>query len=135
MKEATLQLRDPDTLAPMRDQVLCTPLTFDVPELGMELSSMSETPAGLLVASDIREHATSQAEKVYKLFLILGVGPKAAEAAGFPVYKGDVLLKDDHYRHDTNVPGGAGIWVMSVEAFVCRCGHIEVVDEPVDESN
>jgi hypothetical protein len=129
MKSLNLQLRDHGTLEPLRDQVLVSPLTFDVPDLGMEVSALAETDGGLLVPSDVREHATSEARKVPKLYLVLQVGPKVEEAAGRPVSQGDVMLIDAHYRHDTEVPGGAGLMVMSVDAFVCCCGHFEVEDD------
>jgi hypothetical protein len=130
-RSATLQLRDYRTLHPIRDQVVVSPLTFAVPDLNMEVAGLSETEGGLLVASDIREHATSEAKKVPKLWVVLQAGPKAEETAGRPVRTGDVMLIDDHYRHDTEVPGGAGLVVMSVEAFVCCVGSFEVADDAV----
>jgi hypothetical protein len=141
MKGTSLKLMDHRTLSPIRDQVLVSPLSFDAPVTGAtagpELSHLAETDGGLLVAADIREHATSEAKKVYKLWVVLKVGPQAEEKAGIRLGEGDVLLADEHYKHDTNVPGGAGLWLTSVEAFVCHCGRmdIEIPDDPEDGGN
>lgn len=135
--EIDLKLSNPRFHQPLRDQVLVRGLTFgvDTPVGELGVSGLERTEGGLLVAQDLREHLTSQAEQVPLFYLVLAVGPKVKERAGFTVEVGDVLLKDAHYRHSTDVMGGAGYEVMSVEAFVDKVGHVADVHDEVTGGN
>jgi hypothetical protein len=130
---AELYLTDATKLEPLRDQVLVAGMTHAVetPLGSLEVAGAVRTESGLIVAQDVREHETSEARKVPLFYVVLQAGPKAAETAGQPIARGDVLLIDAHYRHSTPLIGGQGWEVMSVQAFVCKVGKVVIpTDEP-----
>ncbi|MCP4591666.1 MAG: hypothetical protein GY842_13075 [bacterium] len=135
--ELDLKLSNPRFHQPLRDQVLVRGLSMgvDTPEGEWEMAGAVRTEGGLIVAKDLSEHVSAElgeARRVSCFYLVLAVGPKVEEKAGYPVAIGDVLLLDDHYRHSTEVIGGAGYEVMSIEAFVDKVGHVEnVLDDAV----